>query len=127
MKDWIDIREGKYRAMQTLLVSADNVAVEMAETVIHIYKDRQGVLRLQGQGFVNSLAIIELLEDHDDLNIILDMGGEFKYRLSAPTLSGGKIFSPDVKSSMVFIPTRPWVQLTEAEYTEYVASLKLAT
>jgi len=125
MQEWLNIGEGKYFADRTLLVTADRSAVELQDTVIDIYQDRQGVRRLQGQGFVNSLAVIQLLEEHDELDILLDLGADFKYRLVAPTLSGGKIFTPDVKSSMVFVPTRPWIPLTEQDFKEAVAGLAM--
>ena len=116
MDEWININEGKYIAAQVWLLAADGSGVEMDDTVITIYKDRTGIRRLQGQGFVNSLQVIELLEDHDDLDVLLDLGEDFKYRLVAPTLSGGKIFAPGVKSSMVFVPSRPWIPMSEAQY-----------
>ena len=125
MANWINIKEGKYLALRVLLVAADGSAVELADSVINVYKDRMGVRRLQGQGFVNSLAVIQLLEDHDDLDVLLDLGEGLKYRLAAPTLSGGKIFARDVKSSMVFSPSQPWIALSEADYTAVVRDLTL--
>ena len=127
MQEWLNIGEGKYFADRTLLVTVDRSAVELKDTVIDIYKDRQGVRRLQGQGFANSLAVIRLLEDHDKLDILLDLGANFKYRLIAPTLSGGKIFAPDVQSSMVFVPTQPWIPLTEQDFASAVKGLKMVT
>ncbi|MGB5984162.1 MAG: hypothetical protein WBG37_02575 [Desulfobacterales bacterium] len=127
MDEWININEGKYLAAQVLLVAADGSAVEMIDTVINIYKDRVGTRRLQGQGFINSLHVIELLETHDDLDVLLDLGEDFKYRLVAPTLSGGKIFAPEVKSSMVFIPSQPWIPLSEADYQSTLNTLTRVT
>jgi hypothetical protein len=127
MDQWLNIGEGKYLASRVLLVAQDRSATEMIDTVINIYRDHRGIRRLKGQGFVNSLAVIELLEASDDLDVLLDLGEGFKYRLNAPILSGGKIFTPGVKSSMVFIPSQPWDSLSEKDYCTTVESLTLIT
>ena len=47
---------------------------------------------MSGRGFVHNLLLVELLEDHDDLDMLLDFGAEYKYRLKAPTITSGKVF-----------------------------------
>ena len=69
--------------------------------------------------------MVELLEENDDLDLILDFRGEFKYWLSKPKLSAGKVFSPNVKSSLHFIPTAPWRQITKFEFDLLLSQLKI--
>jgi hypothetical protein len=67
---------------------------------------------------------VELLEENDDLDLILDFGGEFKYRLKTPEISAGKVFSPNVKSSIQFTPSTPWHQIPESEFDVLLSQLK---
>ena len=125
MDNWLTIAEGKYLAHQALLVAPDNTAVELLDTIIHIYTGRNGRRQLQGQGFIYNLLLISLLEEHDELNLLLDMGAEFKFKLIEPALSGGKVFAPNVKSALTFVPTRPWQRLDEDTYHSLVSGISL--
>ena len=67
----------------------------------------------------------ELLEDHDDLDMILDLGGPFKYRLETPQLTSGKVFTPNVKAVLQFSPRIPWTPLSEKEFEHLVSEIKM--
>jgi hypothetical protein len=60
--------------------------------------------------------LVKLLDEHDEIDLVLDLGAEFKYRLKDPILKGGKVFSPDVKSTLQFLPKEPWTQIQEGEF-----------
>jgi hypothetical protein len=72
----------------------------------------------------SNLLVIELLEENDTLDILLDLGGDFKYHLIAPQISSGKLFVPDVKSTLQFSPQQPWRQLSADLFTKEVSALK---
>jgi hypothetical protein len=72
----------------------------------------------------SNLLVIELLEENDTLDILLDLGGDFKYHLTAPQISSGKLFVPDVKSTLQFSPQQPWRQLSADLFTKEVSALK---
>ncbi|MBW2482129.1 MAG: hypothetical protein JRF38_19230, partial [Deltaproteobacteria bacterium] len=54
-------------------------------------------------------------------------GGEFKFLLKAPNLQAGKVFSPDARSALQFIPINPWRQLSPDEFAERMSRLQILT
>ena len=124
MKDWIPFENATYLAEQAFLVAADNSAVLLEQTLIKVYTGRGGKRSLSGTGLIRNILLVELLEENDDLDLILDFGGEFKYRLKTPELSAGKVFSPNVKSSIQFAPSAPWHQIPESEFDVLLSRLK---
>lgn len=127
MDDWIPFEEGKYLVEQAFLVTPENEAVALGNPYIEVFTGRSGKKMMNGGCLVLNVLMIELLEDHDDLDIILDLGGEFKYLLRAPDIQGGKVFSPDVKSSLRFTPRAPWEKLPEAEFDNRLSRLKMVS
>ena len=123
--EWIPFEEGNYFVEQAYLVAAAGRAVTMEHPAIHITTGRTGRKHLQGVGRVRNILIVELLEDTDSLDILLDLGGEFTFLLKMPDIQAGKVFSPDVKSTLRFSPVRPWKQLSRSEFNRYVAQLNL--
>ena len=123
MAEWIPFEEGEYWVEQAFLVSPTQTAIALENPVIEIGKSPLGGRYLKGQGMVRNLMVVELLEDHDRLDILLDLGGDFKYQLHAPQVSGGKVFAPDVKSTLQFAPQEPWQQLSVEEFNAAVRSL----
>ena len=71
---------------------------------------------MQGRALVANARIVELLEDDDRIDLLIDLGGGFRYLLAAPDLRAGKVFAPDVKSTVQFVATEPLQKLTEIEY-----------
>ena len=124
MKDWIPFENATYLAEQAFLVAADNNAALLEQTIINVYTGTGGKRSFSGTGLIRNILLVELLEENDDLDLILDFGSEFKYRLNTPEISGGKVFSPNVKSSIQFFPTAPWHQIPESEFDELLKQLK---
>jgi hypothetical protein len=44
--------------------------------------------------------------------------------MQIPDLHAGKVFSPDIKAVLQFIPRQPWKQLTEKEFEDLEARLE---
>jgi hypothetical protein len=127
MDNWIPFGEGEYLVEQALLVAATDAAIAVDNVVIEVYEDRRGRLQLKGRGRIRNILMIELLEDSDDLDLLLDFGGEFKFFLKEPTLQAGKVFSPDARSVLLFIPQAPWQQIPPTEFDDLMSRLKLLT
>jgi len=125
MPDWIPFEEGNYFVEQAYLVASASKAVTMERAAIHITTGRTGRKHLQGAGRVRNILVVELLEDVDSLDILLDLGGEFVFLLKMPDIQAGKVFSPDVTSTLRFSPVSPWQQLSRSEFNKYLAQLKL--
>jgi hypothetical protein len=125
MTEWIPFTEGRYLAERAFLLSVGERAVELEETVIEVVKGKGGKLRLTGRGRVPNVLVMELLEEGQELDLVLDLGGEFKYRLRAPGLQGGKVFAPGVKSFVQFVPQSPWEQLPEADFNSLMARVRI--
>ena len=124
MAEWIPFEEGEYWVEQAYLVSSGKSAIMLENPVIAITKLPQGKRYLKGQGMVYNLLVVELLEEDETLDILLDLGGEFKYYLSAPKISSGKFFAPDIKSTLQFAPQTPWQQLSADKFREEVQKLR---
>ncbi len=123
MKDWIPFENATYLAEQAFLVAEDNSAALLEQNIINVYTG-SGVKRsFSGNGLSRNILLVELLEENDDLDLILDFGGEFKYRLKTPEISAGKVFSPNIKSSIQFTPTAPWHQIPESEFDVFLSQL----
>jgi hypothetical protein len=124
MSEWIPFEEGEYWVEQAYLVSPDKSAIALENPIIEIAKAPRGGRYLKGQGMVYNLQVVALLEDYDTLDILLDLGGDFKYYLSSPRINSGKLFSPDIKSTLQFAPQKPWEQLPAERFQEEVQKLK---
>ena len=110
-----------------LLLADDNRAVAVDDVVIEIYADQQGRRHLRGRGRVRNILMVELLQDSDNLDLLLDFGDEFKFRLKAPSLQAGKVFSPEVRSVLQFVPQTPWQEIAPQAYDDLMARLKVLT
>ena len=108
MKQWIPYREGEYLVVRGFLVSPDDGIEPMENAMIEIYVDAAGLRQLRGSCRVENYNVVALLEDHNTLDLILDLGEDIIYRLPAPELTAGKVFTPGVRSTMQFTPTVPW-------------------
>jgi hypothetical protein len=125
MNEWIPFAEGRYRAERAVLLSVDERAVELEDTVIEISEGAGGKRRLSGRGRAPNARIVELLDEGHELDLLLDLGGEFKYRLRAPGIQGGKVFAPGVKSFVQFVPHSPWEQVPEADFNSLVSRVRI--
>jgi hypothetical protein len=125
MVNWIPFVEGEYAVEQALIIAPDNRAVTVEDAVIEVYAGPQGQRHLKGSGRVQNILLVELLEDTDDLDLILDLGDEFQYRLSKPELQSGKFFAPDAKSSLQFRPSTAWEQIPQADFEQLISRLEI--
>jgi hypothetical protein len=125
MANWIPFVEGEYAVEQALIIAPDNRAVMVADAVLEIYEGPQGQRHMKGSGRVQNILLVELLESTDDLDVILDLGDEFKYRLSKPWLQSGKFFSAGARSSLQFRPSTPWAQIPRADFEQLISGLEI--
>ncbi len=127
MDNWIPFGEGEYMVEQALLVAANDCAVAVDDVIIEVYADQQGQRYLKGRGRIRNILMVELLEDSDDLDLLLDFGDEFKFLLKEPILQSGKVFSPNARSVLQFIPQTPWRQIPPDEFDGLKSRLRLLT
>ena len=125
MSNWIPILEGEYAVEKALIVAPDDRAMVVEDAVIEIFQGPGGQRQLKGRGRIRNLEMVELLEDYDDLDLILDLGDEFKYRLKKPELQSGKFFIPDAKSALHFRPNAPGEQIPQVEFEGLISRFKL--
>jgi hypothetical protein len=124
MSEWIPFAEGKYLAERVFLIGAGDAGVEVEDTVIEVFEDRQGRRRLRGRGRVGNADMVRLLDEGEEVDVLLDLGGEFKYRLRHPAIQGGKVFAPGVKSFIQFFPQVPWEPLAEPDFNALAARVR---
>jgi hypothetical protein len=127
MDNWIPLGEGEYLVEQALLVADDNRAVAVDDVIVEIYADKRGQRHMKGRGRVRNILMVELHEDSDDLDLLLDFGDEFKFLLKEPNLQAGKVFAPDARSVLQFIPQSPWQEIPPEAYTDLIARLRVLT
>jgi len=125
MENWIPFAEGEYLVDQALLVAENQNAVLVEDVIVEVYSDQRGQRYLKGRGRIRNILMIELLDDSDDLDLLLDFGDEYKYLLKVPNLQSGKVFSPDVKSVLQFMPQTPWQQLPQDEFNGLLSRLQI--
>jgi len=125
MAHWIPFAEGEYVVDQAFIISADERAVVIEDAFIEVFATAEGRRHLKGSGRIRNVLLVELLEDHDDLDLILDLGDEFKYRLIKPELQSGKFFSPGAKSTIQFRPSAPWQQILSADFGNLISRFKI--
>ena len=122
--DWIPFGEGRYRAERVFLVGGGGrLGAEIEDAVIEVTEDRGGGRRLRGRGRVRVDLLVGLLEEADEPELWLDLGGEFKYRMAAE-VQGGKVFTPGLKAFVQFLPLRPWEPVGESDFNSRMAGLR---
>jgi len=126
MDEWIPFAEGRYLAERAVLLADEETAMEIEEAIIEVSEGRGG-RRLQGRGRVRNALLVRLLDEGDDVDLLLDLGGEFKYRLRRPDIQGGKVFTPGIKSFIQFRPRQPWMQVPEAEFNSLMSRVRILT
>ncbi len=123
--NWIPFGEGEYLVEKAFLFAPDDSAVLLEDAVIEISEDSRGHRRMMGDGRIQTILLVELMDDHDDIALALDLGDEFKYIMKDPILKGGKVFSPNVKASLQFSPDEPWRHIPEEEFEALWKRLKV--
>lgn len=116
MNQWVPFEEGEYIVIRAFLISPDHRAIAVEKAFIEVWKDRLGQRQVRGNGMIRPFLMVEMHEDYENPDMIIDLGGEFKYRMKQPVLNAGKVFSPEVSSALQFHPSVPWEQISEEDY-----------
>lgn len=124
-ENWIPFEKGDYWVERAYVVAPSGQAVALQNPLIEITEGQSGARRLTGRGMVETLRVVTLLEDSDALDVLLDLGQGFTFRLPEPIISAGKVFSPGVKSTLQFEPQSPWISVPRAEFEAVVEGLQL--
>lgn len=119
----IPFKEGAYLIDRAYLVTPLKRSVSLAEGVLEVYRDSTGEKHLRGQAFVNNALMVALLEDEESLDLLMDLGPGFRYRLPRPLLQAGKVFEPRTWSIVHFAPSQDLVPLTDPDYEKITAGL----
>ncbi|MDY0041909.1 MAG: hypothetical protein RBS57_16470 [Desulforhabdus sp.] len=125
MVHWIFIEEGTYPAEEAFLFTSGHTGMILENVLIEVYLNGANERRVRGQAFATNMSLVELLEDYDQIDMLVDLGGQFKYLLKNPTIRAGKVFAPDVKSIFHFMAQGPLEKLGEAEFSELRKHLSL--
>lgn len=121
-KEWIVFDEGLYLSERAFLVTPnDTHAVALADTNIEIYTGRRGNRQLKGYATIANYLLVGLLDESDEIDLILDLARNFKYRLPNPQIRSGKVFAPDVHATLQFFPTQPWRPIPEEGFEAYLS------
>ena len=121
--DWIPFEEGEYWVKQAYILARGGKAVALEQPYIEVAQTTSGKRHLSGKGLVFNLLVVELLEESTELDILLDLGGAFKYHLVQPRISAGKVFAADTKSTLQFAPAGPWEPLGEEAFNARLEAL----
>ncbi len=127
MTQWIPFGEGDYLAEQAFLITPDLQAVFLERLTVTVYTNPGGIRSLEGAGLVRPYLIVALLEDNDHMDLVIDFGSEFKYRLPKPDISAGKVFSPDISAVMQVTPVTPWRPIDEGDYERLLKRIRVLT
>ena len=112
MEQWIPFEDGEYLVERAFLVGQNDMAAPMEQAVMEIYTGSDGMRQVKGNAMVKNVLVVELLEEGDELDLVLDLGNDFRYRMINPSLIAGKVFDPEVKSLLQFAATAPWVEVS---------------
>jgi hypothetical protein len=110
---------------RAVLLDTGGNGVAVEDAVIEVREDPAGGRRLRGRGRVRNLLLVQLLDAEEDPDLLLDLGGEFKYRLARPEIRGGKVFTPGIKSFIQFMPRQPWEPIPEAEFNSLMSRVRI--
>ena len=127
ISNWIPFQEGEYAVEQAFIVTPEDRAMVVENAYIEVFQGAGGLRQLKGGGRIRNTQLVELLEDSDDLDLVLDLGDEFKYRLKKPNLQSGKFFAPDAKSTLHFRPATPWEQIPQADFETLLTRVEFLT
>jgi len=123
MAHWTNIEEGTYPADEAFLLTQSCAATGLDGAAIEVYLDGANERRVRGQAMAVNALMVELLEDDGEIDLLLDLGGDFKYLVKAPLIRAGKVFSPGVKSLLQFNAQGPLQKLTQGEYAAISSKL----
>ncbi len=120
MGEWIPFGEGLYLVENGYIAGTEGNPVSMIDGSLEVYLDSDDKRRLKGSGRIENALLVELLGDNETVDLLLDLGSEFKYILKDPEIKGGKVFTPNVQSRIHFYPKTAWTQITENEFKKLI-------
>lgn len=120
MGSWIPYDEGEYSVEDAFLHVSSGHGLRVTEVVVEIYTDGQGK-HLRGYGQVINALLVDLLDWGEDVDLILALAPGHCWRLPAPVIRAGKVFTPGVRSAFHFQPLAPWTALDDQEFEHLVA------
>ncbi|MBW1974911.1 MAG: hypothetical protein JRI45_04990 [Deltaproteobacteria bacterium] len=100
-------------------------AVVLTDGVLDVEKDPLDNEIVNGRAFVHNLSMVNLLEEHEKLDILLKMGEGFCFRLTEPIIQGGKVFEKTTRSILRFTPTSDFEQLSDEEFAQIKKTLEI--
>lgn len=121
----IPFKEGAYIIDHAYLVTPQRRSVALTDGVLEVYKDTLGQKHLRGRAFVHNASIVALLEDEESLDLVMDLGPGFRYRLPHPILQAGKVFEPRTWSIVHFAPSQNFVPMADPDYEQFAARLTI--
>lgn len=124
MENWVPFVEGEYIVVRGILASPGGFGLPVEKAMIKIFTNPRGHRSVRGSGMIRPAALVELHETDEAVDLLLDLGDGFRYRMESPVLKSGKVFAPDVQALVQFSPSRPWVPMTEAEFDRRVKELE---
>lgn len=119
----IPFREGTYLIEAAYLITPLKRTLELTEGILEVYKDARGTKHLRGRAFVHNTLMVALLEEEESLDLILDLGLGFRYRIPEPRLQAGKVFAPRTRSIIHFAPSTALVPLGDGDYEALLSTL----
>lgn len=125
MEQWIPFQEGEYLVLQAFLMTPGGLGVRVENAAIEVFSDPKGIRQVRGSGMIRPFLLVELHEEGEDVDLILDLGEDFRYRLSSPVLRAGKVFSPDVSALLQFSPSVPWTRISDADFRNLTEQMKI--
>ncbi len=119
-------REGTYIIEEAYIVTEDLARhVPMKDAFLEVQREPSNKLTVHGKATVRNASIVELLEEYEKLDIVIDMGEGFKFYLRNPIIQGGKVFSPNILSTIRFMPTESFELLQDGEYKKIKTYLEI--
>jgi hypothetical protein len=116
MTSWIPYDTGEYDIEAAFLWVPSGHGLGVSDVVVEVYDDNRGQRQLRGYGQVVNTMLVDLLDCGRDVDLVLDFAPGHRYRLPAPLIRAGKIFTPGVRSAFHFQPRSAWVALPDADY-----------
>ena len=116
MEQWIPYEEGEYTVDQAFLCVPSGHGVRVDKAMVEVYLDHDGQRQLKGSGQLVNALLMDLLDHGDQVDLVLDFAPGHRYRLTAPTIRAGKLFTPGVRAAFHFYPLAPWLPLTDARF-----------
>jgi hypothetical protein len=123
MVNWITFEEGEYLAERAALFVPNQNAIGLEEIVVTVTENADGIRQMTGRCRIRNILLVDMMEEHDRIDLALDMGGTFKFFIEDPLIRAGKVFSPDVTSSIQFIPQSPGRRVPESEFETFWGGL----